>query len=174
MRIFWERMATPREIAEEISEPVNNVAYHVKVLVRLNCIELVKTRQAQGGRVAEHFYKGTRRHQLWDLPTWEQLAESEKLDVTRAIMQQMSEDLADAMASGTFNEDNDNHISRTPMTLDDDGWDEVVAVLGTTLDQLLEIQARVDERGSASATQTHHAKVEIIHFRSPPPKRPEA
>lgn len=170
MRVFWEQTATPREVAEEIDEPLNNVAYHVKVLLRLNCIELVQTRQARGGRVAEHFYKATNRHHLWDLPTWAQLSESEKLDVTRAIMQQVSEDLADAMASGTFNADEDNHISRTPLSLDDDGWDEVVSILSEALDKLLEVQVRVDERAVGGSSRKHHAKVEILHFRSPPPK----
>lgn len=174
MRIFWERTATPREVAEELNEPLNNVAYHVKILRRLGCIELVESRQAHGGRVAEHLYRATYRHQLWDAAAFKQLSDADKLDVTRAIMQQVSEDLADAMASGTFNEDDDNHISRTPMTLDDEGWEEVTSTLANTLDQILEIQARVDERISDGSSTPHHVKVNIIHFRSPPPRKPKS
>lgn len=170
MRVFWERAATPREVAAQIDEPLNNVAYHVKVLLRLNCIELVEARQAQGGRVAEHLYRATQRYQIWDAPAWERLSEAEKLDVARAILHQIAQDIAEAMATGTFYEDVDNHVSRMPMSLDKEGWDEVVSLLEGTLDTLFDIQARADERRVESEQPVTHTKVEIIHFRSPPPK----
>ncbi len=47
MAVLAEGPATPRQVAEAIGEPVNNVAYHFKVLCRLNCITLVETRQAE-------------------------------------------------------------------------------------------------------------------------------
>lgn len=172
MRVFWERAATPREVAAQIGEPVNNVAYHVKVLLRLNCIELVEKRQARGGRVEEHLYGAAQRYQVWDAPAWERLSEGEKLDVAQAILHHVAQDIAEAMATGTFYEDLDNHISRMPMTLDQEGWDEVVSLLQGTLDTLFDIQARADERRVGSEEPVNHAKVEILHFRSPPPKSP--
>lgn len=168
MRVVSERVATPREIAEEIDEPINNVAYHVKILKELECIELVKVEQARGGRVAEHFYKATQRP-YWDAADWERLEEGEKLGVTAAIMQQISEDVAVSMSHGTFHDRDDNHISRTPMTLDRDGWDEVVTLLDDTLHDLLDIQERVQARGGEEG-EAMLAKVEILHFLSPKPK----
>lgn len=169
MRVFSEREATPREIAAEIDEPINNVAYHVKILKRLGCIELVQTRQTQGGRVAEHLYKATQRP-YWDADAWQALNEREQLDVTAAIMQQISEDIADAMSHATFNAHEDSHISRSPMVVDREGWDEVVSLLKGTMEELMEIQARVNERG-ASPDETMHSRVAMIHFESPQPKR---
>jgi DNA-binding transcriptional ArsR family regulator len=169
MRVFSEREATPREIAEAIDEPINNVAYHIKILKRLGCVELVQTRQTQGGRVAEHLYKATQRP-YWDADDWKQLNDGEKLDVTAAIMQQISEDIADAMSHGTFNAHDDSHISRSPMVVDGEGWQEVVALLKETMEELMEIQVRVNERG-ASPEETLHNRVAIIQFESPRPKR---
>lgn len=170
MRVFSERAATPGEVAREIGEPANNVAYHIKVLQRLNCIELIETRQARGGRVAEHLYRATQRYQVWDTPAWEQLSEAERLDASAAIMQQIADDIAEAMATGTFYEDDDRHVSRMPMNLDQDGWDEVVDLLAHTLDELMGIQEKVNERTSGNSERPHRTKVNIIHFRSPPPK----
>lgn len=169
MRVFAEREATPREIAAEIDEPINNVAYHIKILKRLGCIELLQTRQTQGGRVAEHVYKATQRP-YWDDEEWKQLDEGEKLDVTAAIMQQISEDIAEAMSHGTFNAHDDNHISRSPMTVDGEGWQEVTDLLKVTMDELMEIQVRVNDRG-AKPDDTLRTSVAIIQFESPPTKR---
>lgn len=169
MRVFAEREATPREIAAEIDEPINNVAYHIKILKRLGCIELIQTRQTQGGRVAEHVYKATQRP-YWDAEEWKQLGDGEKLDVTAAIMQQISEDIADAMSHGTFNAHDDNHISRSPMTVDQEGWQEVIALLKETMEELMEIQVRVNERG-AGREETLRTSIAIIQFESPPTKR---
>lgn len=167
LKVLAEReAATPREIADEIGEPLNNVAYHIKILAKLQCIELVRVEQAQGGRVAEHFYRGTHRP-YFDADAWEQLDEDEKLNVISAIMQHISEDIATAMSHGTFYEDDDNHLSRTSLALDPEGWKEVVDLLGNSLKELLEIQGRINERGNATPI---HAKVAIVHFRSPTPK----
>lgn len=167
MRILSERVATPREIASALEEPINNVAYHIRVLKRLDCIELVGTRQVHGGRVAEHHYRATQRP-YWDSAAWEQLDESQKLGVTGAIMHQISEDIAEAMSHGTFNEFDDNHISRSPMIVDKDGWHEVVSLLDQTMEELMEIQTRVNARKADD--DLLHTHVEIIQFYSPPPR----
>jgi DNA-binding transcriptional ArsR family regulator len=165
MRVLAERTATPRQIAEEIDEPVNNVAYHVNILAKLGCIELIDVRSARGGRVAEHVYRASRRP-YFDQSAWEQLGESEKLNVVAAIMHHVTDDVARAMAHGTFYEPDDNHLSRSPMTVDQEGWRETIDLLDETLDRLATIQQRVNER-SAGTEETMLAKVAILHFRSP-------
>lgn len=167
MRILSERVATPREIASALDEPINNVAYHIRVLKRLECIELVQTKQAHGGRVAEHFYKATQRP-YWDSDAWAQLDERQKLGVTGAIMHQISEDIAEAMSHGTFNDFDDNHISRSPMIVDQEGWKEVVSLLDQAIEDLMDIQTRVNARNAPE--DLLHTHVEIIQFLSPPPK----
>lgn len=169
LRVLTEREATPKEIAEEIGEPLNNVAYHIKVLKRLECIELVRVNQTQGGRVAEHVYKGTRRP-YWSEDDLEALSESEKLDVIAGVMQHVSDDIATAMASGTFYAHDDNHLSRTPMVVDNEGWREVISLLKDTMDELIEIQARVNQR-DADPAEAKLTKVAILQFESPKPKK---
>ncbi len=168
MTMLVEEEATPAQIAARIGEPVNNVSYHIKILLELGCIELVRVQPAGGGRVAEHVYRATRRAMI-DAEGWKELSEEEQLQFNTSLMRLISEDIAEAMSHGTYYEDDDSHVSRMPMTLDQDGWDEVVSLLAGTLDQLLEIQERVNGRSEISE-RNHHTKVEIIHFRSPPPK----
>jgi DNA-binding transcriptional ArsR family regulator len=51
--------ASPKQVAERLGEDIRNVAYHVRVLQRLGCLQLVETRQRRGA--TEHFYEVTER-----------------------------------------------------------------------------------------------------------------
>jgi DNA-binding transcriptional ArsR family regulator len=169
MSVFWEREASPREIATELGEPINNVTYHVNQLVNLGWIELVARRPARGGRVVEHFYKAIKGSQFDDAE-WDNLGHKEKLLVDRTIMNLMSRDIAEAMLAGTFFATEDNHLTRIPIEVDAEGWEETKEILDRTLDELMEVRARSANRAAADGEETFPTKVEIIHFVSPEPK----
>jgi DNA-binding transcriptional ArsR family regulator len=166
MRVLGERVASPSEIATEIGEPVNNVAYHVKVLAELGCIELIEVKEARGGRVKEHLYRANQQP-YFDDEAWAQLGESEKLDVVGAIMQQISNDIADAMSHGTFLEPYDGHLSRTPLIVDQEGWGEVNDILAETLEKLLKVKENVVARTDDGHQASFPVKVHMMLFSSP-------
>jgi hypothetical protein len=176
MTVLFERTASPREIAEELGEPVNNVTYHVKRLLALGCVELVDVRPVRGGRVVEHFYRAAIQL-IFDEETWQRFGDREKSNVTTGIIRMMSQDLSEAMLQGTFLDPDDNHLSRTPLTLDLEGWEEVKLLLKDAMEGLMGIQDRVVERRGQSdgddEDEVLHARVHIVQFRSPSPKRAE-
>ena len=57
LALIAEEQASPKQIAERLGEDIRGVAYHIRVLQRLGCIELVETRQRRGA--LEHFYRVT-------------------------------------------------------------------------------------------------------------------
>jgi DNA-binding transcriptional ArsR family regulator len=59
LNLIAEGVASPKLIAEQLGLDVRNVAYHVRVLKRLDCIELVETQQRRGA--VEHVYRVTER-----------------------------------------------------------------------------------------------------------------
>lgn len=167
LSILLERAATPKEIATELEERASNVGYHLKVLVGLGCIELISAEPAGGGRVVEHTYQAVERA-YFDAGAWDQLGSSEKLDIAVTLMRVISDEISVAMSQGTFFDPDDNHISRSPMRTDMEGWEEVTAFLDGTLNGLFEIQDRIDERcANDEERETFPIKVEIIQFRSP-------
>jgi DNA-binding transcriptional ArsR family regulator len=167
LSVLNERVASPRELADERDEAVQNVAYHIRVLKDLGCIELVRTEK---GRSTEHFYRALKRH-FFDAEGWSQVAPKKQSAVTATLMQLIGQDINEAMASATLDDPSDNHISRTPLVLDPEGWSEVVELLESTLMEMLAIQTRTSERTVGDESkETIRAKVEIIHFRSPDPK----
>jgi DNA-binding transcriptional ArsR family regulator len=171
LTVLNDRVASPKELAEEIDEPLNNVAYHVEILKELGCIELVKTEPSAGGRVVEHFYRAIQRS-YFDAEAWERLGQKERHAVSSTLMRLASEDINEAMAKGTFYDPDDNHISRTPMAVDELGWDEVTNALDNALKVLLRIPEAVAKRAEKAGgnVETMQIKVEIIQFRSPQPK----
>ncbi|MEZ5077425.1 MAG: winged helix-turn-helix domain-containing protein [Solirubrobacterales bacterium] len=162
---LFERTASPSELAEELDLPIQNVSYHIRELEKLGFIELVRIERR---RSTEHFYRLTKRH-FFDADTWETIGPVERSKLTAALLRQIGDDISKALAAGTIDDD-DNHISRTPMKVDRKGWNEVVEELGGTLDRILEIQARCAERRTAGESDPDDSipvKVEIIQFRSP-------
>ena len=55
LTIFNERVASPSDLAAELGEPIGNVSYHTRILARLGCVELVRTKQVRGA--VEHYYR---------------------------------------------------------------------------------------------------------------------
>jgi DNA-binding transcriptional ArsR family regulator len=166
MSILAERPASPRELAEEIGEPLNNVTYHVNQLRELGCIELVRTEPAHGGRVFEHFYRTTTRA-FFDDDSWAVLTEKERLGVLGVIMRMIAKDLAAAMANGSFFLEDDKHVTRSPMKVDHEGWKEIGALLNRTTKELFNIEERVAERTAAGTPADINAMVDLLQFRAP-------
>lgn len=164
--ILLERKATTKELAAELDVSRTSVSYHLDVLLDLGCIHLVSTVPAGGGRVKERTFKAVDRA-YFDAKGWEQLGSTEKLEVSATLMRVISEDVNQAISQGTFFDPDDNHISRSPMRVDSEGWREVISLLDGTVDGLFEIQDHVSERCQGDESRTFPIKVEIVHFRSP-------
>lgn len=168
LTILNDRVASPREISEEIGEALNNVAYHVKILAKLGCIEMVRTEPSRGGRVVEHFYRATERSYIDD-EGWAELGEREKRVVTTMIMRMISYDVNVAIASGTFFESEDSHLSRTPILSDMEGWQEIKDILEDALLRLLAVRENVNSRSPGNDQDRFPVRVNILQYRVPGP-----
>lgn len=162
--ILNERVASPNLLSQELDQSLNLVAYHVRVLEKYDCIELVDTKQRRGA--TEHFYRATRRQFLTD-SEWARMPESLRPGLSGAMLRSLFEDIDEATKAGTFDELEDRHLSRTPMVVDQKGWKDVADLLAETLDRVLEIQAEANERLAASGEVGMLSKVDILHFKSP-------
>jgi DNA-binding transcriptional ArsR family regulator len=162
--ILNEKVASPNMLAQQLDESLNLVAYHVRVLEKYDCIELVDTKQRRGA--TEHFYRAIRRQLLTD-DQWAQMPASLRPGMATAVRKSIFEDIEEASKAGTLEEVDDVHISRTPMVLDRKGWGEVSALLKGTFDRLMEIQSAASARAAESDDEAMVAKVHLLHFKSP-------
>jgi predicted ArsR family transcriptional regulator len=164
--ILNERVASPNLLAQELDQSLNLVAYHVRVLEKYDCIELVDTKQRRGA--TEHFYRATRRQFLSD-SEWARMPQSLRPGLSGAMLKSVFDDIEEAVKSGSLDDKEDRHLSRTPMVVDKEGWGEVATLLSETLDRVLEIQGESQARLAKSGEEGMNTKVEILHFRSPDP-----
>jgi DNA-binding transcriptional ArsR family regulator len=165
--ILNERVASPNLLSQELDQSLNLVAYHVRVLEKYDCIELVDTKQRRGA--TEHFYRATRRQFLSDAE-WSRMPAALRPGLSGAMLKAVFDDIEEAVSKRTFDAVEDRHLSRTPMVVDQKGWDETSTLLAETLDRLLAIQAEASERIAKSDEPGMLAKVEMLHFRSPDPQ----
>jgi len=162
--ILNEKTASPNMLAQQLDQSLNLVAYHVRVLEKYDCIELVDTKQRRGA--TEHFYHATRRQFLTD-SEWSRLPKILRPGLSGAVLKTAFDDVEEALDQNTFDELEDRHLSRTPMVVDRKGWEDAADVLAETLKRLIEIQAEATERLGESGEEGIHSKVLMLHFKSP-------
>lgn len=162
--IFAEREASTSEVAEQVGEPVSNVAYHVRMLRDLGWIEEVRSEQRRGAM--EHYYKATRRPVLDD----ETVAELDPLSRDAAASIPIENSFGDAMEAvraGTLTAREDLHISRTPLLLDEKGWKSVAKIFEEAYERMMDAQAESDERRSGSGEEGIPVSASILFFEMP-------
>jgi DNA-binding transcriptional ArsR family regulator len=166
LSVLTDRTASPKELAAELGCAVRHVTYHLEKLEELDMIELVRIDEtAAGGRAVEHFYRATQRP-WFDREAWKEIR-GPKAGTTAAIMGLVNEDIARAITGGTFDGE-ENHISRTPMLLDHDSYEELLALMTSTLDALFDIKDRAANRIKPD-TDVVTTMVHLIQFDLPRP-----
>jgi DNA-binding transcriptional ArsR family regulator len=167
LAILNERVASPNEISEMIDERLPNVSYHVRALLELGCVELVSTAQRRGA--IEHYYRAVVRPFFTDRD-WKKLPQSGRQTVSDVALQMIWEDVSSAIRGGTFEARPDRHLSRSALELDEEGWKELSALLGSALEESEKIEKRSAERLKRNDRKAVPVRVVMMHFESPAPE----
>ena len=158
---YNERVASPNELAKLLDEPLGNVAYHTRILLDLEAIELVDTAQRRGA--TEHYYRAIMRA-FFDDDEWGRVPIASRRTTIGQNLQDLFDDVARALPAGGFDRP-EVHVSRAKLTLDEQGFEEVVDLLGETLDRVLEINAEsINRIAEADEPEPLRTEVGIVHF----------
>lgn len=161
LTILTERIASPKEISDQIDAPLSNVSYHVRVLDDLGLVEIMEEESVRGS--VAHFYKAVERP-LIDSPDWEQLAPEVRSAFSGYVIETLMSDVAESLAAGVFDRREDRHLSRTPLLLDERGWRRIAAIQGKALDDILKEQARAAARMNGSKEEGIHVITGMVCF----------
>ena len=137
-----ERVASPRQLSDELDAPLQNVSYHVRELAKLGLIKLVRTTQRRGA--IEHHYRAVAAPHVSD-KAWSELPPIVRQRMTTAGLSEIFKQVDDAAAGGGFVAD-DAHLSRTQLVLDEKGRQELAKELGAMVGRVDRIQAQARER----------------------------
>jgi DNA-binding transcriptional ArsR family regulator len=147
--LLEERTASPSEIAQELDASLGLVSYHVRVLERFGLVKLVKTAPRRGA--LEHYYKAEERPVITS-DAWGRVPSMVRHATIRASLTQIGDQVNRAAQSGGFERSN-IHLSRSPMLLDQRGWDQ----LAPKFDRLLAECERVAEASAKRLAEADHA-----------------
>lgn len=168
MAILIEGPNSPSRITKRIEGVnLNLVSHHVKKLEAVGLIELARTIEKKGRR-PEHIYRAVARPVL-TAEDWEQAAPEEKAQINTTILSSISEDTSTSIAHGKFDALPDNHLSRSIVTVDDEGWSRHVEILRRTMYEVLETHKESMQRARESGHQLMPARVVIMQFPMPLP-----
>ena len=166
LRLLNRHEASPNEIASELGEPLGNVSYHVRMLHKFDCVELVRTVPRRGA--VEHFYQGKRR-ESFTRGEWRGLSGEARRAMNDVILRTIWGELQESMDSGVFNARPESQVSRFALTLDEQAWEEMSGLLAELEHRLDELEDESAERRAASGEQGLAARCTLMQFESPPP-----
>jgi DNA-binding transcriptional ArsR family regulator len=152
LEALTDHIASPNAVAEKLEENLPSVAYHTRALGKLGALELVDTARRRGA--IEHFYKATPRAFVGD-PSWRQVPPSLLGGVSAATLQTFLDKAIAALDAGTLDGRDDTVLRWMPLSLDEEGWKEVVAIMEEATKLMLAAhvrsQDRVNESGGRNA-----------------------
>ena len=159
-----EGVASPNELAKRLDEPLTNVSYHVRMLHDLGCIELVETEPRRGA--LEHYYRAVVRP-FFGERDWKRLPKNARGSISDAVLQLVWDDASEAIKGGLFDEREDRHLSRSVLSIDEQGWNDLHDLLAQTLDSAMQIQSDSASRASKNGDETFNINVVIMSHPTP-------
>jgi DNA-binding transcriptional ArsR family regulator len=161
LHILNQRVASPKELANEVGTSVGKMAYHVRELDKAGYIELVSTEPRRGA--TEHFYRAIKRAVFSD-EEWAQVPEPVRNSIVGMELGATGKLISESIRSGSFERRDNRHHSLHEGMVDEQGWDEAMALLEETMEKLSEIQAVSAERRIESEEAGIPIAVSLIGF----------
>lgn len=117
----------------------------------------------------EHLY-GASEGALLDESTWPDMPAPMKPLVSMRIFETLADRVQDAVEAGTMAARDDQHLSWTPMALDQRGWETVISRVDALFYALSQVQRDADARMAESGEKPIPMTVALLAFESPIPE----
>lgn len=171
MQSLANRTASPSELAEELGVPLPNLSYHIRMLVQLDLLKLVRTRPRRGA--IEHYYQAKGPVAVSD-QAWGEVPGLVKEAMVSGALRNIGKQVEGAAARGGF-DDGSAVLARQQIRLDQKAWKELSKKL-VELDRFAsKLQVESEKRRQASE---HHDEDEVgmvlMLFKAAPVDMPEA
>ena len=157
LRTLWGGEASPADLAKELDIPLGHLAYHFRVLLQCDAIELVRTEPVRG--TLKHVYRPIIRPYLDD-KQWESLPLATRRAMDAQSLGELWEHMTEAAAAGGF-DDKRTHMSWVKLELDEEAYEELAAELGRVLDRALELQGETANRDADLSAEEREERAKI-------------
>jgi DNA-binding transcriptional ArsR family regulator len=159
------RVASPSQLAEELDVPLPNLSYHIRMLVQLDLLKLVKTRPRRGA--IEHYYQAKGPVAVSD-KAWGEVPTLVKEAIVAAELRRTGEMVDGAAASGGF-DDARSVLARLSLKLDASAWADLSKKVQELYAYAQELQAESEKhRMDSNHTDEIDAGFALMLFKAAP------
>jgi len=156
---------SPGAIADALEEDITNVSYHIRRLVKLDCVELVSTEPVRG--TVRHIYRPVHGH-LVERDEWTDLPEDVKKSNLIQSGEPVFQDFNAALEGGTLGKDENFSVIRLPMRgMDRKGLEEVTQICERAWREAEEVPERCLERMNDSGEEPIKVSFSLLAFEVP-------
>lgn len=127
LRLLEEGPSGPKRLSDRIGEPLGSVSYHMKVLFRCECVELIETIPSRGA--VEHIYKLKPRGAIGS-GTWKEVPPALRTHYAGSTLAAFTSRAIEALDAGTAESREGSGVTWLPLDVDEQGWKELHRVLG--------------------------------------------
>ena len=142
----------------------------MRFLADLKMVKLVRTEPRRGA--VEHYYEALEPPLISD-DDWAQLPVALRRSLSDSTLGNIANDLRGAAAEGGFDRPN-IHITRTALTLDEQGWDELSGALADVLERARRIQEDSNKRRKRADAGSIPTALVLMQFEGGAPRPPSA
>lgn len=162
------RVMSPKQFFDEFGGgTLTRVWRQFRTLEEYDWVEQVSKKSGGKRRGAvEHFYRATG-PAVFDNATWSDIPDSMKEMVSWRIFETLTDQVKEAMEGGTIDARDDRHFTWTPLRLDQQGWDSVIAKVDSLFESLFEEQEEARIRLAESGEEPIPMTVALAAFESP-------
>lgn len=159
---------SPAEFVAQFGGTIENVAYHFRTLAKCDCARVCGERLRRGA--VEHFYESTRRA-LFSEEEFSAFPASVKSGFSASILSTFMDRAGESLMTNKLDSHETRHLTWQPLTLDEEGFEAVMARMEELYRWLPVEQMAAKERMKASGEAPLNATVALFGFESPMPER---
>jgi predicted ArsR family transcriptional regulator len=138
-----EEDGSPSDLAKRLRVETYHTDYHMKKLLKYDCVEVVKRVKVRG--TEKTIYRAKTKVEF-PAELWGRLPPSVQKLVVAAVFMTSSSDAQVALLSDVFEKRPESHASWTNLRLDEQGWQELVADVDAVLTRAVQNQDRAKKR----------------------------
>jgi DNA-binding MarR family transcriptional regulator len=142
LRVLDERPLSMRQLAERLGEQLSDLAPAVLELWKEGSIEPLDSNSDVP--LADRRFRAT--VVIVDTAELEELSLDEQYEVTVRILEGLIGEAMAALRTGHLNARPDAHITWTPISVDEEGWREAMAILNRAFKEVQTVKLRCAER----------------------------
>lgn len=149
--VLRDRVASPNQLKDLLGVKLSDAAYHVRVLAKHGCIELVDTKQRRGA--TEHFYRAIERPDF-NAEQIGELSVEQAQENAISILQMGFADVTRALEAKTLCSRQEHFVARLIARVDAEGFAEISSAFDDFLERFYAAEAASAERtGSDPRTE---------------------